>query len=133
MNAVVGRRRMFFEWVASKKGLQDGQILPWWAVALLLTLFPSRIRWALASSVYDVWSDTIKVGSARWHMGALERLSRVSAPGHWFRVVGKTETGIVTLEYKTDGYTIPDNAPLNGRGTPRTVEEVVGQPKGVGQ
>lgn len=109
MNAVIGRRRMFFEWVARKAGIQDGQILPRWALVLLLALFPSRVRLVLASSVYDAWSDTINVGSARWHMGSLERLARVSPPGYWFRVVGKTETGIVMLECRTDGYTSPSN------------------------
>ena len=96
------KRRMFFEALCRRAGIKEGDMLPWHLRALLLTLYPSRIRLALAASVYDVMTDTIKTHNARWSLGTLDRLAKPSLPGHWFRVVGKDKSGVVLLEWRED-------------------------------
>jgi hypothetical protein len=94
-----------------KAGIEEGQILPRWGIALMLILFPSRIKLWIGASVYDVASDTIRVGRVRLPLYALERtFGKASPPGHWFRVIGTTESGFPIIECRTDGYEIPSNA-----------------------
>jgi hypothetical protein len=97
-----------------KAGVTEGEMLPRWGVALMLLLFPSRIRLWIGADLYDVMSDTIRVGKVRLSLHWLERtFERPSRPGYWFRVKEITESGLTVIEERTDGYIVSDS-PLSG-------------------
>jgi hypothetical protein len=101
------RRRRLFAWIMRRAGVTEGECLPRWGIALNLILFPSRIKLWIGASVYDVGTDCIRVENMRVPLHALARtFGRSSPPGHWFRVIGKTCTGIPIIECRTDGYEI---------------------------
>lgn len=100
-------RRIFFDWIMQKAGVELGQRYPWWGVVLLLILFPSRIPMWIGLPFYDACTDCIKIGGIRLPLHALlDTYRKPSPPGYWFRVVGKTEWGTPIVECRTDGYTV---------------------------
>lgn len=131
LDQLVGRR-ILFDWIMHKAGIELGQRYPWWGIALMMVLFPSRIPMFIGTPFYDAWTDCIKVGNVKLPLHALaDTYGKPSPPGNWFRVVGKTEWGTPIIEQRTDGYVVPD--PSNPAVTvpplvADKVDELVGRP-----
>lgn len=111
-------RRMVFDWIMRKAGIELGQRYPWWGVVLLLILFPSRIPMWVGLPFYDACTDCVKVGNVKLPLHALaDAYGKPSPPGYWFRVVGKTEWGTPIIECRVDGYTVDGASNPGGLGT----------------
>lgn len=100
-------RRMVFDWIMRKAGVELGQMYPWWGVVLLLILFPSRIPMWIGLPFYDACTNCVKIGGVKLPIHALiDTYSKPSPPGYWFRVVGKTEWGTPIIECRVDGCSV---------------------------
>lgn len=87
-------RERFLFWLCRKAGIPEGCRLPGWLIVVKLVLFPSRIRWWCASTVYDLSTDTIKVGKERITLCLLEQMFGPPYPKPWLRILGPSEYGL---------------------------------------
>lgn len=87
----------------TRAGIEEGNILPRWGVALNLMLFPSRILWVIGCHVYDAMRDSIIIGKVRLSLYQLKRTYSTPSPaGLWFRVAGHDANGYPRIEIRDD-------------------------------
>lgn len=89
------------KFIFKKAGIQRGQMLPWWGIALLLIVHPSRIPMFIGLPFYDWSTDCIKIKDVKLPLNNLADIfCKPSPEGHWFRVSGKTEYGTPIIEHR---------------------------------